>query len=219
MLLFTASLLMLNAAGAAATCYSYEGKALPMSPCDGSGSISPCCGDNDFCLSNGLCLNAGGNNAYSQQGCTDKDWKPPCKKHCPGNVGKFGMKFCLMVPVYERWAQGVATSSTGSATASKTETMSTPTSMGSSKPESHGPNSTSDKSVAIGAGVGIPLGVALLAVIGVLIWQIRKRQATERGAQTTPSHTYTNIQQKPTAAEMYTPPPVSELETNEVNHR
>lgn len=91
MILFMLWLLLLSTTRAAATCYSYEGKELDMYPCDATAKISPCCGSNDYCLSNGLCLNAGGNNAYTQQGCTDKGWGFPCQKYCPGSTGKNGI--------------------------------------------------------------------------------------------------------------------------------
>lgn len=83
-------LLLLISTRAAAKCYSYEGNEIGAYPCNTTAEISPCCGSNDFCLSNGLCLNAGGNNAFTQQGCTDKAWGDPCRKYCAGNVGRLG---------------------------------------------------------------------------------------------------------------------------------
>ncbi|KAJ4159482.1 uncharacterized protein LMH87_008382 [Akanthomyces muscarius] len=90
MLSSTPWLLLLISTRAAATCYSYEGKELSAYPCNATAKISPCCGSDDLCLSNGLCLNAGGNNAFAQQGCTDRDWGAPCHKYCTGYVGRLG---------------------------------------------------------------------------------------------------------------------------------
>ncbi|KXJ88868.1 hypothetical protein Micbo1qcDRAFT_235685 [Microdochium bolleyi] len=56
-----------------------------------------CCSSNDFCMDNGLCLNAGGNQAYTQQGCTDKNWGAGCKGYCPigsPSDGLYYMDYC-----------------------------------------------------------------------------------------------------------------------------
>ncbi|KAJ2906401.1 hypothetical protein MKZ38_001761 [Zalerion maritima] len=46
--------------------------------CNPSSSISHCCSPSDYCLENGLCLDAAGDNLYSVQGCSDKTWSAPC---------------------------------------------------------------------------------------------------------------------------------------------
>ena len=80
-----------SAVGVDATCYNYEGKEMPnIYACDATAKVSPCCGSNDFCLSNGLCLDAGGNNGFTQQGCTSKNWDFPCQQYCPNRAGKAG---------------------------------------------------------------------------------------------------------------------------------
>ncbi|KAJ1337368.1 hypothetical protein MN608_00220 [Microdochium nivale] len=56
-----------------------------------------CCSSSDFCMDNGLCLNAGGNQAYTQQGCTDRKWGPGCKGYCPIGApsdGLYYMEYC-----------------------------------------------------------------------------------------------------------------------------
>lgn len=66
-----------------ATCYDRSGNVRSQwLPCDPNASTSTCCSSNDFCMSNGLCLNAGGNQAYTQQGCTDNKWGLPCNFYC-----------------------------------------------------------------------------------------------------------------------------------------
>ncbi|KAK3329218.1 hypothetical protein B0H66DRAFT_596815 [Apodospora peruviana] len=92
-------LLVLLAAAAdlvAGTCYRIDG--LPYSkirtddgdwiPCDNSATVSSCCSAKDYCLGNGLCLDAGANNYFSIQGCTDPSWPAPCVKtpQCEKNI-------------------------------------------------------------------------------------------------------------------------------------
>ncbi|KAI1260648.1 hypothetical protein F5Y18DRAFT_404683 [Xylariaceae sp. FL1019] len=55
-------------------------------PCNVSERISVCCSATDFCLDNGLCLDAGGDNLINVQGCTSPAWDSPCKKYCPDMV-------------------------------------------------------------------------------------------------------------------------------------
>ncbi|KAJ2981145.1 hypothetical protein NQ176_g2208 [Zarea fungicola] len=112
-----------------------------------------------------------------------------------------------------------ATSTTRSSTVSTSATSSgvASSATGSSEPQSHSSKPAADKSVAIGAGVGVPLGVALLAAICLLTWQMRKRAAAEKDLKTATAHSYTHVEQKPTPIELYTPQPVSELPTNEAN--
>ena len=52
-------------------------------PCDPGSEVSTCCSTVDFCLSNGLCMDAGGNNGLTIQGCTAQNWGSPCNLHCP----------------------------------------------------------------------------------------------------------------------------------------
>ena len=60
-------------------------------PCDVTLEISSCCSGTDLCLSNGLCLDDGGNNLLSQQGCTDPNWGSPCHKFCPQKLCELGL--------------------------------------------------------------------------------------------------------------------------------
>ncbi len=69
---------------AAVACYNTFGNMLGdgFLPCNASLSVTHCCGGTDYCLSNGLCLDAGGNNVMTQQGCTNALWPSPCHKYC-----------------------------------------------------------------------------------------------------------------------------------------
>jgi len=51
-------------------------------PCKPNDPVSWCCSEADYCLSNGLCLDAGANNVMTQQSCSSEDWPQPCLKYC-----------------------------------------------------------------------------------------------------------------------------------------
>ena len=74
------------------TCYSINGNPdTKMSPCNASAANSGCCYANEYCLTNGLCINQAlvGGNRLSRVGCTDKTWEDPaCFQEC--KTGTFG---------------------------------------------------------------------------------------------------------------------------------
>jgi hypothetical protein len=52
-------------------------------PCDPSSAVSPCCHIEDYCLTNGFCLNGGADNAISRGTCTDQNWESSaCPQYC-----------------------------------------------------------------------------------------------------------------------------------------
>src|ERR1700733_9076415 len=68
----------------AQACYSTDGSlATNMYPCFPDRPISQCCTNVDYCLSNGLCMDAGGDNDITVEGCTDQEWSAPCNTYCP----------------------------------------------------------------------------------------------------------------------------------------
>ncbi|KAH7024605.1 uncharacterized protein B0I36DRAFT_163120 [Microdochium trichocladiopsis] len=91
-LLATATAMAILPTLATAACYDRGGKLRESwVACNPDQPTSSCCSSSDFCMSNGLCLNAGGNQAYTQQGCTDKKWGPPCTFYCRES-------FCIFSP-------------------------------------------------------------------------------------------------------------------------
>ena len=84
------SLLLLSSlaslARGATQCYDLQGNKLGVDdpkPCNSnSQQVSQCCGPNDYCLSNGMCLDVGGDNFYSIHACSDPTWKAPCQRVC-----------------------------------------------------------------------------------------------------------------------------------------
>ncbi|KAI0193849.1 hypothetical protein F4808DRAFT_354128 [Astrocystis sublimbata] len=81
-LFFLALLALVNAQGEA-TCYDAAGLQKDfMFACNSSAEVSVCCSQSDYCLDNGLCLDALGDNIFTVQGCTSKAWDAPCQKYC-----------------------------------------------------------------------------------------------------------------------------------------
>ncbi|KAI1331197.1 hypothetical protein F5Y16DRAFT_295298 [Xylariaceae sp. FL0255] len=80
-----AVLLLLTRQSHATACYHTNGTIMPEGyfACNTTAEVSICCGGGDFCLSNGLCMDAGGDNLFTIQGCTSQSWDKPCEKFCP----------------------------------------------------------------------------------------------------------------------------------------
>ncbi|KAK6853683.1 hypothetical protein PG995_010495 [Apiospora arundinis] len=86
----TPSRCSLSVAGVS-TCYKRDGRPHDSDgdwvPCDPGARASPCCSTSDFCLSNGLCLDAGGDQFFTAQGCSSPSWPPDgCKEICNATV-------------------------------------------------------------------------------------------------------------------------------------
>jgi hypothetical protein len=66
-------------------CYAVNGKVMAnynVTACEPETAIRRCCSRADLCADNGLCLNAGGDNLWTIQGCTDWFWGAPFHKFC-----------------------------------------------------------------------------------------------------------------------------------------
>lgn len=75
------SVLQLVASTSAQTCYYPDGsEAAGNRPCNTSTTYSACCSTTDYCLTNGLCFDAGGNNYMTRDSCTDSSWE---SNYCP----------------------------------------------------------------------------------------------------------------------------------------
>ncbi|KXJ89016.1 hypothetical protein Micbo1qcDRAFT_165789 [Microdochium bolleyi] len=97
MRLFPSLLILALAAGSqAVTCFNSKGqpwsfnKDLPVEawqPCNSTASVTSCCSPRDYCMTNGLCMDAVIDNMMSQQGCTSNAWDAkPCRNYCAGGV-------------------------------------------------------------------------------------------------------------------------------------
>lgn len=52
-------------------------------PCNRTAAVTNCCSPRDFCMTNGLCMDAVIDNMMSQQGCTSSKWDGrPCRNYC-----------------------------------------------------------------------------------------------------------------------------------------
>ncbi|TQV90358.1 hypothetical protein IF1G_10994 [Cordyceps javanica] len=205
-----------------AKCYKPDGtEDSEMKPCDPTAKISTCCRPTDFCLSNGLCLGGGGNNGFSQQGCTAQKWDFPCQSYCSDSMARFsdGFHYLQQCSGFDRTASNLfccggdysccnntdnfvsgikkfttmsrAGGATASATSGTVTVTVTPTSIVDDKnSSSSSKNADNSKVVAVGAGVGASLGVALLAAVGALVWQIRKQKRYTAVHSPAPQHVY-----------------------------
>ncbi|KAI1126008.1 hypothetical protein F5Y10DRAFT_245892 [Nemania abortiva] len=85
MMLTSLVLFLFAIAQSNATCYDTSGNEHDtFFPCNASAQVSVCCSNSDYCLDNGLCLDAAGDNIFTVQGCTSNTWEAPCKQYCPG---------------------------------------------------------------------------------------------------------------------------------------
>ena len=183
-------------------CYRYGGETVDpdLVPCNPDAPTSVCCSANDFCLSNGICLDAGADNDYTLQGCTDRDWGEPCRKIC-GDSPSTGYKYlwicsyfpnnytfhhcCASDPSCCQNTSAISTipdftSIWRPLAASTTSSIPhTPTSLNAgpptSIPDSQSNSSNRTTALAIGLSLGLALLIAVL-VIGWLAW--KRRQGT-----------------------------------------
>ncbi|KAK0624880.1 hypothetical protein B0T17DRAFT_255182 [Bombardia bombarda] len=106
---FTLILSLFAADLVSGTCYKLDGA--PYSrirpddgdwvPCDNTARVSSCCSSKDYCMGNGMCLDAGANNYFSLQGCTDPSWPAPCVTNpkCESNIRMFDPSSLSLITV------------------------------------------------------------------------------------------------------------------------
>lgn len=198
------SILQLVASISAQTCYYPDGsEATGNRPCNTSTTYSACCSTTDYCLTNGLCFDAGSNNYMTRDSCTDSSWKSNyCPQFCQtsGTSGGESSYCCgvdsnaetccnngysFVVPVGQ--VIGHPTASTSSSTLSSTtgtatKSSSTPTSSqsqssvppsGTTQPSSNSNSSATILGLSI--GLGIPLSVAFFALLFFLLKEQRRQ--------------------------------------------
>ncbi|KAI0533728.1 hypothetical protein GGR58DRAFT_485534 [Xylaria digitata] len=158
-------------------------------PCNTSAEVSICCGGTDYCLDNGLCLDAFGDNIFTVQACTSATWDAPCKQHCPGlpptdnyyqdltlckSTDKVSGSYCC--------GQNASCCSDSSALITlpifnrvfKAPGVAGDTSAPESTPSQ--PNESRNQALKIGLGVGLGIGLSLLAfALAFNAWELRKK--------------------------------------------
>ncbi|GAW23520.1 hypothetical protein ANO14919_130800 [Xylariales sp. No.14919] len=168
-----------------AACYDASGiERNGFFPCNTSAEVSICCGGTDYCLDNGLCLDASGDNIFTVQACTSATWDAPCKQYCPGP------------PSTENWYQDLTLcKSTDKVSGSYwynvsccgdtnalitiplfTRVFKPPGVSGDTPAPESVPNESSNQSLKLGLGVGLGLGLGLLALaLAFYAWELRKK--------------------------------------------
>ncbi|KAK8033540.1 hypothetical protein PG991_002938 [Apiospora marii] len=178
-------------------------------PCSPEARVSHCCREGDFCMSNGLCLNAIGNQYFSAQGCTNSKFEG-CNEICNATIrsvnGYGRVWFCSDADIAGsvKYCCGpnadcckqpdlhsiiIATAvfrPPGAAAASTSASDSTGGPMEPANDSNNNDKSGSSENshaLAIGLGVGIPMGLALLGGIIFLGLQLRKWTAAAQQAR------------------------------------
>lgn len=190
LLLFLFSPSAVLGADSSRTCY-YPSKdvAVDHTPCSDDEQAA-CCSSDHICLANGLCVNVGRNQPYgfSRAACTDRYWGPNCPQVCvgpsdPGNGG------CAIITLR---ADGNNTTyccnnikSNGSEAVCENDEDPFTLSSGAaiqgraylSNLVAKDSGNNNNRNVAIGAGVGVPLGVLFLTALGWALFERKKRHA------------------------------------------
>ncbi|PKX91361.1 uncharacterized protein P174DRAFT_392559 [Aspergillus novofumigatus IBT 16806] len=176
-------------------CYFPNGNPSSDVPCS-SDEATGCCTSGDICMSNGLCLNVAHQPYVAGRGsCTDKEWGDGCPQYCKDMNRDGG---CSIINV--TYENGIATYCCGTPITNGTDVI-CPEGMDSFQiPTGHAltgvallsnvssssattaPSSTdtatrSCHDTAIGAGVGVPLGVIALMTLAWAIFERRARRA------------------------------------------
>ncbi|KAJ2905182.1 hypothetical protein MKZ38_006088 [Zalerion maritima] len=170
-------------------------------PCNPDAPVSHCCRAEDYCLSNGLCLNAEDDNWYTIQGCTTEVWEGPCVNEFQNDNGSekvvihvwacefketkdviycLGESNCcdhdgaatVLLPRWTDVYRPLAASTSRSSSASSTSTSEDDTTSASSS------SSSDDQTLKIALGVGVGVGACLVASIIFLSVQIRRKNAS-----------------------------------------
>ncbi|KAJ5107803.1 hypothetical protein N7456_004478, partial [Penicillium angulare] len=201
------TILPVNMSSDTRTCYYPKGnEAGGTVPCT-SDDVTHCCGSGGICLSNGYCLDVSQPYVLSRGGCTSDNWGSGCPTHCQTSSANEGASiinlslidgvslYCCGTPIYNgsaivcpdgdsfqvddgevilgRAALANATTISSNATSSNSSITTSPASTSSSSAST----SSNSHNVAIGAGVGVPLGVI---AIGTLIWAFWERRRANR---------------------------------------
>ncbi|KAF2229650.1 hypothetical protein EV356DRAFT_580635 [Viridothelium virens] len=197
------------------TCYLPNGKVDTQSlACHPELAESHCCGVQDYCLSNGLCLS---NNSVAVGGCTDQNWDhPACFQHCReatswsrlSPVHNEGNAFCCTA--YETVNDSLCTNIYDGSSRPPfiNPTIGYVTHHHASEPTSSQKplyrrqqssctenNSSPPDPVIVGVSIGIPLSAALFIIITVCVIQRKKlfqerRRATKVVATNEARRTY-----------------------------
>ncbi|KAF2214762.1 hypothetical protein CERZMDRAFT_105256 [Cercospora zeae-maydis SCOH1-5] len=191
----------LTLAETAQQCYYPDGTASKDVPCNATaaavaGGYSACCSESSYCMDNGLCLDTG---ILKRMSCTDKTFKDKkCPQYCiTDNMGDP----CAVTPyavfpvtdlkqivlkadqlVTAMSAAGVPTSSIDpAATPTETVPILTVTATGAPKSADSNAKFTVSQLVGVGAGLGIPMLLAIGVLTYLLVAEKRRHSVREIG--------------------------------------
>ncbi|KAB8274959.1 hypothetical protein BDV30DRAFT_225574 [Aspergillus minisclerotigenes] len=181
-----------------ATCYFVNGNiATADVPCNTSAEITTCCNKNDICLSNGLCyLQSQGNHPVMSRGsCTDQNWGGACSsaepcarwnqgtgyrvvnatddQYCCGNVVSID-NTSIECAVDRAFTVPIGTVMPGVAALANYTKSST------SSRDTSGDHNDQSARLAIGLGLGIPLGLIAGSALIWGAWERKQRSASMR---------------------------------------
>ncbi|KAL4786419.1 hypothetical protein BJX76DRAFT_355147 [Aspergillus varians] len=213
-------------------CFFPSGTVAPGNVACSSDQYTSCCGTNDLCLSNGLCLSVSHQPFVLSRGaCTDPEWGSGCPQYCRNNNPEGGctvsnLNFELDVSTYccgnleANDSTVICPNNAGSfeiptghpmvgyamlanistLDAATTNSSSNDTCTDTPLADSASCTNGSCHSTAIGAGVGVPLGVIALASIAWAFFERRRANALSSaaaspgGAGVVPVQTYKQVQ-------------------------
>ncbi|KAJ5167780.1 uncharacterized protein N7482_003374 [Penicillium canariense] len=173
-------------------------------PCKSGGGVTNCCDSGAVCLSNGMCVMQGDMGlGFGRGSCNDPDWSPACYAPCRDAYREGGVPIIPVAwyDVKTQYCCGKVELNNGKTTcrygdpfsiaegtvlpgvaylSNVTYTDSTDNSTTCDNATSSGAlttsveSSSSNRDVAIGAGVGVPLGLIALVSIAWALWERRK---------------------------------------------
>ncbi|KAJ8130807.1 hypothetical protein O1611_g2820 [Lasiodiplodia mahajangana] len=208
MMLILLVVLVLAISRSNATCYDTSGNEHDtFFPCNASAEVSVCCSDSDYCLDNGLCLDAAGDNIFTVQGCTSNTWEAPCMQYCPNlpptenwyqdltlckTNDRVSGEYCcgqnasccdatesyITLPIFKSVYRAPGVAATSDA---QLFPSSSPSSSNNSSQTPALSGKSNNDALRIGLGVGLGLGLGLLAVALAFVgWELRKKNAALR---------------------------------------
>ncbi|OKL55319.1 hypothetical protein UA08_09392 [Talaromyces atroroseus] len=185
-------------AAATQTCY-YPDKSIASSdiPC-GNGTHVACCGEGAVCLSNGLCMDVFQPFTLARSSCTDQSWTSGnCPNYClqDSSFNKSGCSIVLysyLDSTAEYCCNNIDAEDDSAICAYNYTTFQIPDATiipgydlladyVLANETSNSTKSSSNHDTAIGAGVGVPLGVIALASIAWALWERRKLHRFQAG--------------------------------------
>ncbi|KAL4890257.1 hypothetical protein BDV59DRAFT_195180 [Aspergillus ambiguus] len=192
-----------------ATCYFLNGQIADQDvPCNISAETSICCNKNDICLSNGLCyLQHNSAPAFSRGSCTSQDWSGECANHKPCARWDRGNGYKVVNALSDQYCCGSVVNITDStiecekdrifhvdkgtvvpgvaALADFTTSTSVPSGGSNSNDSCAAASGTSENNdqstrLAIGLGLGIPLGIIAGSALIWGGWERKQRAASTK---------------------------------------